>query len=104
MLARFSNDATQPASWSASGLYKAIKAFLATATKGLDEAGAGQLRNASSHWLRHAHASHALQGKGGKSGVPLQVVQNNLGHVSIGTTSMYLTTERYEKVKAMRGF
>ncbi|CAN5902447.1 phage integrase family protein [soil metagenome] len=104
VLARFSSAAKQPASWSASGLYKAIKAFLATATKGFDEADAGQLKKSSTHWLRHAHASHALQGRGGKSGVALQVVQNNLGHVSVGTTSMYLTTERDERMKAMRGF
>ncbi len=53
VLARFNNDAKQPACWSASGLYKAIKAFLASAAKGLDEASAGQLKKASTHWLRH---------------------------------------------------
>lgn len=36
--------------------------------------------------------------------VPIQVVLNNLGHTSVGTTSMYLTTERDERLKAMRGF
>jgi len=36
--------------------------------------------------------------------VPLQIVQNNLGHVSVGTTSLYLVTERDERLKAMRGF
>ena len=36
--------------------------------------------------------------------MPIQVVQNNLGHASVGTTSMYLTTERDERMKAMRGF
>jgi site-specific recombinase XerD len=34
----------------------------------------------------------------------VQVVQNNLGHASVGTTSMYLTTERDVRTKAMRGF
>lgn len=36
--------------------------------------------------------------------VPIQIVQNNLGHASLGRTSMYLTTERDERMKAMRGF
>lgn len=36
--------------------------------------------------------------------MPIQVVQNNLGHASVGTTSMYLTAERDERLKAMRGF
>lgn len=104
VLARFNSNARQPASWSASGLYRAIKTFLASASKGLAEADAKQLLNASSHWLRYAHASHALQGREGHQAVPLQVVQNNLGHVSIGTTSMYLGMEREERMKAMRGF
>ena len=104
VLARFNSGEKQPASWSASGLYRAIKAFLATASKGLNEADAEQLNKASTHWLRHAHASHALRGRGGMPGVALQVVQYNLGHVSIGTTSMYLTTEREERLKAMRDF
>ena len=30
-------------------------------------------------------------------------VQNNLRHTAVGTTSMYLTTERDTRLKAMRG-
>jgi integrase len=105
VLARFDGaDFAQPASWSDSGLYQAIKAFLARAAHGLDEVSADQLRHASTHWLRHSHGSHALQGRDGQTPVPIQVVQNNLGHASVGTTSMYLTTERDERLKAMRGF
>ena len=90
--------------WSATGLYEAIKAFLAQAADSLQGIDAQQLRKASTHWLRHSHGSHALQGREGQSPVPIQVVQNNLGHASVGTTSMYLTTERDERMKAMRGF
>ena len=36
--------------------------------------------------------------------MPIQVVQNNLGHASIGTTSGYLTTERGMRLAAMEGF
>ena len=104
ILARFDSELERPAAWSASGLYQAIKAFLAQAAEGLEGAEALQLKKASTHWLRHSHGSHALQGRAGQSPVPIQVVQNNLGHASVGTTSMYLTTERDERLKAMRGF
>ncbi|MDM0108498.1 phage integrase family protein [Variovorax sp. J22R24] len=94
----------RPVPWSASGLYQAIKAFLAHAADSLEGSDAQHLKEASTHWLRHSHASHALQGRAGQTPVPLQVVQNNLGHASVGTTSLYLMTERDERIRAMRGF
>ena len=72
VLARFDTDLKRPAAWSASGLYQAIKAFLALAAGGLDGTDAQQLKKASTHWLRHAHAAHALQGRGGQTPVSLQ--------------------------------
>src|SRR5215468_7542079 len=39
----------------------------------------------SAHWLRHAHASHAIDRK-----APLPVVQSTLGHGNIAITSGYL--------------
>jgi len=39
----------------------------------------------SPHWLRHAHASHALD-----HGAPIHLVQATLGHSSVSTTSRYL--------------
>ena len=39
----------------------------------------------SPHWLRHAHASHALD-----HGAPIHLVQATLGHASITTTGRYL--------------
>jgi len=84
VMARFEAELDRPATWSASGLYQAIKAFLARAAEGLDEADAHQLKKASTHWLRHSHGSHALQGREGQTPVPIQVVQNNLGHASVG--------------------
>ncbi len=39
----------------------------------------------SPHWLRHAHASHAID-----HGASLPVVAATLGHASIATTSVYL--------------
>ena len=38
----------------------------------------------SAHWLRHAHASHALD-----NGAPVSLVSQTLGHASIKTTSIY---------------
>ena len=39
----------------------------------------------SAHWLRHAHASHAIE-----RGAALPVVQATLGHDNVATTSGYL--------------
>jgi integrase/recombinase XerD len=39
----------------------------------------------SPHWLRHCHASHALD-----NGAPIHLVQRDLGHASVATTSKYL--------------
>lgn len=44
---------------------------------------------ASPHWLRHACASHALD-----RGAPVHVVQQQLGHASLDTTTRYLHTRR----------
>src|SRR5579885_1236998 len=38
----------------------------------------------SPHWLRHAHASHAIE-----KGAPLPLVRDTLGHASIATTNKY---------------
>jgi integrase/recombinase XerD len=46
---------------------------------------AGIELSVSPHWLRHAHASHALD-----RGAPIHLVQTTLGHASITTTGRYL--------------
>jgi integrase/recombinase XerD len=45
---------------------------------------AGVKRAVSPHWLRHAHASHALD-----RGAPVSLVQASLGHASLATTGRY---------------
>ncbi len=45
---------------------------------------AGISANVSPHWLRHAHASHALD-----RGAPISLVQATLGHASVATTGRY---------------
>ena len=103
ILTRLEGGAATPLS--ASGLAKGIKAVLERCASTMSNEDAMQLRKASTHWLRHTHGTHALNGRPGEGGgVPVQVVQNNLGHASIGTTSGYLTTERDMRLAAMKGF
>jgi integrase/recombinase XerD len=52
---------------------------------------AGIRLSVSPHWLRHAHATHAL-----RRGAPLHVVQQTLGHTSLQTTSRYVHVEKNE--------
>ncbi|RLI98894.1 MAG: integrase [Candidatus Aenigmatarchaeota archaeon] len=46
---------------------------------------AGITGKVSPHWLRHSHASHALD-----NGCPIHLVQKQLSHTSIATTGKYL--------------
>ena len=46
---------------------------------------AGIDRNVSPHWLRHSHASHALD-----RGAPIHLVQATLNHSNLATTGKYL--------------
>jgi integrase/recombinase XerD len=46
---------------------------------------AGLTLTVSPHWLRHSHASHALD-----RGAPIHLVQATLGHRSVATTGRYL--------------
>ncbi|MCA8348508.1 phage integrase family protein [Burkholderia cepacia] len=55
---------------------------------------AAKLRCASPHWLRHTHATHALD-----AGVELVVVRDNLRHASVATTSTYLHSEETKRAR-----
>lgn len=60
------------------------------------EALAAKLRQASPHWMRHTHASHALS-----KGADLMSVRDNLRHASIATTSIYLRAEEVKRARQM---
>jgi site-specific recombinase XerD len=60
----------------ASAVHRIVKA--AAERAGIDPA-------MSAHWLRHAHASHALE-----RGAPIHLVQATLRHSSVATTGRYL--------------
>ena len=84
----------------ATTLYDQIKAFFGRCASELlkegDQKGAARLAKASTHWLRHTHASHAIAG-----GMPIEVAQQNLGHASLATTTVYVKTEEKRRMKAV---
>lgn len=64
-----------------------------------DSKGAERFARASTHWMRHSHASHAIA-----SGMPIEIAQQNLGHASLATTTVYVITEKRRRMKAVEAF
>ena len=64
-----------------------------------DAKGSERFTKASTHWMRHSHASHAIA-----SGMPIEIAQQNLGHASLATTTIYVTTEKRRRMKAVEAF
>ena len=64
-----------------------------------DAKGAECFGQASTHWVRHAHASHAIAG-----GMPIEIAQQNLGHASLASTAGYVTTETRKRMQAVESF
>ena len=60
---------------------------------------ARKLEATSTHWLRHTCGSHAVE-----QGVPLNVVQQNFGHASLNTTTIYTTQEVETRFDEMERF
>jgi site-specific recombinase XerD len=87
----------------ASTFYDQIKAFFAQCADVLqkqgDQKGADRFSKASTHWMRHSHGSHAVA-----SGMPIEIAQQNLGHASLATTTVYVTTEKRRRMKAVEAF
>jgi integrase/recombinase XerD len=60
---------------------------------------AGISEDVTAHWLRHAHASHALA-----HGADIVEISNQLGHSSVGVTQVYVhiapgkSTSRYLRI------
>ena len=77
-----------PTGITATRLRQVLQRFFIQAAELIQEdnpALAEKLMRASPHWMRHTHASHALE-----HGVELVAVRDNLRHASIATTSTYL--------------
>ena len=62
-----------------------------------DRRAAERIREASTHWLRHTYGSHAAA-----RGVPQDVLQANLGHESLATTSIYVQAEKGRRHRAVQ--
>ena len=63
----------------------------------VDRRAAERIREASTHWLRHTYGSHSAA-----RGVPQDVLQANLGHESLATTSIYVRAEKARRHRAMQ--
>jgi site-specific recombinase XerD len=84
-----------------STLYKSIKQFFSAAAHHLERTGHSEdsrlILNASTHWLRHTCGSHLAQT------LPINMVQQLLGHASLSTTTIYTSTDEealYEAIEA----
>ena len=79
-------------------VYKAFKRFFQQCAGALAESnptGAQQLAAGSTHWLRHSYGTHAVA-----AGMPLDVIQQNMGHASLDTTTGYTVSEERRRLKA----
>jgi site-specific recombinase XerD len=84
-------------------LYDQLKRFFADCASVLttqgDAKGAARFAAASTHWLRHTHASHSIA-----RGTRVEIAQQILGHTSLATTTVYVTTEGKRRMKAIASF
>lgn len=99
LLRRLDAERDEEAVIDVTSVYRPIKAFfrgVAEETSGLSDRDRSRLARASTHWLRHTFASHAIADE-----APLDVIRDILGHASIATTSVYLTSEMHRRARAM---
>lgn len=85
----------------ANRLWSIVKRFFQTAADVLraqNPALANKLSRASPHWMRHTHATHALE-----RGAELTTVRDNLRHASIATTSTYLHSDEARRSRELSG-
>ncbi|PXX04225.1 site-specific recombinase XerD [Paraburkholderia tropica] len=76
-------------------LWMVMRRFFLLAAKAIEADHASlaeKLRQASPHWMRHTHATHAL-GRGAE----LTTVRDNLRHASVSTTSIYLHSDEVKR-------
>jgi integrase len=84
---------------SASAIYKSLKGFfsdVANRAALLSDKERKRFAEASTHWLRHTFATHAVA-----DNAPLDVIRDVMGHASISTTSIYVSAEKKRRVAQM---
>ena len=64
-----------------------------------DAKNAERFTKASTYWIRHSRASHAIAG-----GIPIEIAQQNPGHASLETTKVCVTAEKRRRMKAAEAF
>lgn len=82
---------------SGQALYRQVKRFFLGVAAKLSASGraadADVFLRVSTHWMRHTNGTHAVA-----AGVPLDVVQQNLGHASLATTTVYVRADLGRRV------
>ncbi len=82
---------------SESQIYRMFKQHFRKAAARVETAAdAGHLVMASTHWLRHTHATHSLE-----AGAEIEEVQENLGHSSVAITAIYTHANRKRRKSAV---
>jgi hypothetical protein len=61
-----------------------------------DAKGVDRYKEVSTHWMRRSYASHAIA-----SGLSIEIAQQQLGHVSLVTTTAYVTIDKRRRMKAV---
>lgn len=91
-------DPMEPISYEA--LYKTVRVWLTKALRlaTLIESARQEAWRASPHWLRHTFGTRAVE-----RGIPLDVVQQQLGHADPRTTSRYTRAQLDRQLEALQG-
>ncbi len=83
---------------SAQTLYRQIKSLFRRVAARMTREGrhcdANVFAQVSAHWLRHTHCAHAIA-----RGTPVDVVQQNAGHSSLSTTTLYCRSGLARRVR-----
>ena len=80
-------------------LWRIVRRFFDQVAEVVEDESPGtaeKLRRASTHWMRHTHATHALA-----RGAELTTVRDNLRHASVQTTSIYLHGDEVKRARQM---
>jgi integrase len=97
LLAQFPGPGGQPRPWTVSGLQQAIKRHVGAVADQLGPETGEPIRQATARWLRHSHASHALEpatgAPAGKQREAIEAVRIRLGHARRSTTRKFLPAE-----------
>jgi len=82
-------------------IHNILKAFFKDASDELmegDREFANKILQASAHWLRHTHGTHAIS-----QNISLPILRDNMGHSNIAVTSQYIHSHKDERHDALVG-